>query len=132
MRESSLESLLLLATLFVVHEKHAKAVTLLEGLYDVAPEDERVLRLLGHSLIMEGRHERALEIIRKLLAVSGAAMSGSDMACALRLKASALWRLNRAEEARATLEQSIAHLAQSPARPEPVKGAAPARRGLFG
>ena len=107
MRESSLEALLLLATLFVVHEKHGKALTLLEGLFELAPRDERVLRLLCHSLVAQRRFERALERIRELLALAGSDMSGQDKACALRLQASALWGLNKGEEARAVLEQSI-------------------------
>lgn len=120
MRESSLESLLLLATLFVLHEKHAKALVLLEGLYDVAPEDERVLRLLAHSLVMEGAHERALGVIQDLLAVPGGSMRGEDMACALRLKASALWNMGRREESRATLDQSVTYLRGAPGKEESV------------
>ena len=108
MRESSLETLLLLATLFVIHEKHAKALTLLEGLFELAPRDERVLRLLCHSLVAQKHFERALEMTRELSALAGSGMSGQDKVCALRLRAAALWGLNRGEEARAVLEQSIA------------------------
>jgi tetratricopeptide (TPR) repeat protein len=111
MRESSLETLLLLATLFVIHEKHAKALTLLEGLFELAPRDERVLRLLCHSLVRQKLFERALEMLRDLSALAGNGMSGRDRACALRLRAAALWGLNRGEEARALLEQSIAAIA---------------------
>lgn len=108
MRESSLESLLLLATLFVIHEKHARALTLLEGLYDLAPRDERILRLLAHALLAEKHHERALEILRELTGVAGEHMTHSDTACVLRLKAAALWNLGRRDEARAVLDASIA------------------------
>ena len=108
MRESSLEALLLLATLFVIHEKHGKALTLLEGLYELTPRDERVLRLLCHSLVAQRHFERALERIRELLVLTENTMSGQDTACVLRLQASALRGLNRNEEARAFLEQSIA------------------------
>ena len=108
MRESSLETLLLLATLFVIHEKHAKALALLEGLFELAPQDERVLRLLCHSLVAQKSFQRALELTGELSALAGNAMSGQDRACTLRLKAAALWGLNRGEEARAVLEQSIA------------------------
>ena len=123
MRESSLEALLLLATLFVIHEKHGKALTLLEGLYELAPRDERVLRLLCHSLVVRRRFEQALERIRELLALAENMMSGRDKACALRLYASALQGLNRGEEARTFLEQSIAAAsggtreAEAPAEP---------------
>lgn len=128
MRESSLESLLLLATLFVIHEKHAKALILLEGLHDVAPRDERVLRLLAHSLVMEGRHEQALKTIQELLTASGGKLRGEDMACALRLKASALWNLGRKEESRAILEQSVAYLPASSVETAIEK---PAKRASF-
>jgi Flp pilus assembly protein TadD len=104
MRESSLESLLLLATLFVIHEKHGKAATVLEGLYAVAPRDERVLRLLCHSFVMENRNEEALEVLRELFTCAGGRMTAEETACALRLKASALWRLGRREESRAVIE----------------------------
>ena len=121
MRESSVESLLLLATLFVIHEKHAKALTLLEGLYDLNPKDERVLRLLVHSLVMEGQYERSLAMVQELLAAAGGTLHGEDMACALRLKASALWNLGRREESRATLDQSIACLPSAARAEEPAK-----------
>lgn len=128
MRESSLEALLLLATLFVIHDKHAKALVLLEGLYDVAPSDERILRLLAHSLLSEKQYDRALDVVRELMSVSGSALSGEDTACALRLKASALWNLGRIEEARAALEQSITYIS-TPAKDagkEPI-----AKQNLF-
>lgn len=105
MRDSSLEALLLLASLFVVHAKLPKALTLLEGLRDLAPEDERVLRPLSHVLIEQKHYGRALDIIQELLSLPGEKMSAEDTACALRLKASALWNLDRREEARALLEQ---------------------------
>ncbi len=119
MRESSLESLLLLATLFVVHEKHAKALALLEGLRELAPRDERVLRLLCHSLVMEKRYERALELIQELPFAAKGGPQNLDLACALRLKASALWGLGRNQEARAALEQSIAAVSGGAADEEP-------------
>ncbi len=110
MKESSLESLLLLSTLFVLHEKTAKALTLLEGLYELAPQDPRILRLLVHVLIAEKHFEQGLEKIRELFDVSRNTMSSEDTLCTLRLQASALWNLNRHEEARAILEQSLMYL----------------------
>ncbi len=127
MRESSLESLLLLAALYVMHEKHAKARTLLEGLRELAPQEERVLRPLCHVLAVQKEYAQALEAAQELLGLVGKTLSGTELACLLRLKASALWGLGRVEEARAALEQGNAALAG----PMPENTEVPKRRGLF-
>jgi uncharacterized protein HemY len=106
MRESSLEALLLMASLYVMHEKHAKARVLLDGLYDLAPEDVRILRLLAYSLIMEGEYERGLAVLRELENLTEPLGQHAENTCFLRLEASALWGMNRTEEARTILERS--------------------------
>jgi Flp pilus assembly protein TadD len=117
MRASSLEALLLLARLYVMHEKHGKARVLLEGLFDLEPEDERVLRLLAYALLKAGEYEQSLGKLRVIdelrkNELSEYTQDAEDTACLLRLKAAALWGLQRKEEARTALEQSIACMRQ--------------------
>jgi hypothetical protein len=113
MRESSLEAMLLLAGLYAAHGKHGKARILLEGLREVAPDDPRVARLLVHALVMEGAFEQSLEVVSSLQSEAASepgSDSDPDQACLLRLRASALWGLDRAQEAREALEKSTRYL----------------------
>lgn len=112
MRDSSLEVLLLLATLFVTHGRHAKALTLLEGLREIRDNDERILRPLCYCLVMEKRYPEALEAIQALYAFRNS-LTGQDRLCLLRLKALALWGQGQEDQARTVLEQSMALMAQS-------------------
>ena len=108
MQSCSYEALLLLASLFSLHGKSAKASALLEGLHELRPEDTRATRLLCHSLLEGANCERALALIQELLDSPGEPLNSDDRACALRMRASALLRLGRPEEARAVLEESMA------------------------
>lgn len=112
MRDSSLEVLLLLATLFVTHGRYAKALTLLEGLREIRDNDERILRPLCYCLVMEKRYPEALEAIQALYAFRSV-LSEQDRLCLLRLKALALWGQGHEDQARTVLEQSMALMAQS-------------------
>ncbi|MDL2216696.1 hypothetical protein LJB81_03050 [Desulfovibrio sp. OttesenSCG-928-M14] len=107
MRDSSLEVLLLLATLFVAHGRYAKALTLLEGLREIRDSDERILRPLCYCLVMEKHYPEALETIQALYAFRSS-LSEEDRLCLLRLKALALWGQGQADQARTVLEQSMA------------------------
>lgn len=107
MREAPAEALLLLAYLLTAQGKHAKAVTILNGLAELLPGDDRVLRPLAHACLLDGRHAQALEVSEALLRPGGADLHGEALACALRLKAEALWGLGRRDEARNLLEESI-------------------------
>jgi Flp pilus assembly protein TadD len=113
MQGGSYEALLLLASLFSLHGKSAKALALLEGLHELKPEDTRATRLLCHSLLEEENCERALALIHELLRSSGESLNSCDRACVLRMRASALQRLGRLEEARAALEETLAAPAPS-------------------
>jgi protein involved in temperature-dependent protein secretion len=113
MQGGSYEALLLLASLFSLHGKSAKAAALLEGLHELRPEDTRATRLLCHSLLEGENCERVLALIHELLDSSEEPLSGSDRACVLRMRAAALLRLGRPEEARAALEETPADLASS-------------------
>lgn len=111
MREPSSEALLLLACLYEAHDKPEKALTLLLALREILPGERRVLRPLCHALLRTEQYAEALETADSLLALENNAPSGpyarEDMACVLRLRAQALWGLNRHEEARPLLEHSI-------------------------
>jgi Flp pilus assembly protein TadD len=111
MQTGPFEALLLLATLFSLHGKSAKAAALLEGLHELRPEDTRVARLLCLSLLEEGLSERALSLLEILLGPNALPRHSSDRVCALRLRASALLKLGRPDEARTALDESAVELA---------------------
>jgi hypothetical protein len=113
MRESSLEAMLLLAGLYAMHSKHGKARILLEGLRELIPDDGRVLRLLAHSLLMTGEYGQSLDALAALEAHPEMRERNEGRACLLRLRASALWGLQRTEEARTALEESAACLSKN-------------------
>jgi len=106
MRQSSADSLLLLAYLFVEHKKFDKALTLLLGLNEIFPDDERILRPLGYTLLMEKRHQEAQGIFSQLLRLYST-RKNEDYACVLRLQAEAFWGMGKKKEASAALEHSI-------------------------
>ncbi len=104
MRETSVEALLLMAALYAGHDKHKKAVTLLMALHELAPDDERVLPPLCHSLVQLKEFAKTQEFMPTLLAQSREG-SLQNRICALRLHAAVLWGLERKSEAKAVLEQ---------------------------
>jgi hypothetical protein len=110
MQESSLEAILLLASLYTMQSKHNKARILLEGLSELMADDGRVLRLLAHSLLMAGEYGKSLEVLTALEAKPELRENNEARACLLRLQASALWGLQRPQEAKAALEESAACL----------------------
>ena len=102
MRSEHKDILSALAFFFLEHDQPDKALTLLEALRTVFPEDPSIAKSVSYAYLQVGRPQDALD-------AAGPTSAGQDGACHL-LRGKALWGLGRVAEARACLDQYLATL----------------------
>ena len=100
MRSEHKDILSALAFFFLEHDQPDKALTLLEALRTVFPEDPSIAKSVSYAYLQVGRPQDALD-------AAGPTSAGQDGACHL-LRGKALWGLGRVAEARACLDQYLA------------------------
>ena len=100
MRSEHKDILSALGFFFLEHDQPDKALTLLEALRTVFPEDPGIAKSRGYAYLQAGRPQDAL-------AAAAATSAGQDSAGHL-LRGKALWGLGRVAEARACLVQYLA------------------------
>ncbi len=97
------QSLLTLAFIFWQHNKHARALAILEGLRHLEPQSKVYLPLLCAVYVDNELYVEALEIGRELLENT----QGQAHISAAHLCATALWKSHKQEEATALLQQAL-------------------------
>lgn len=100
MRSEHKDILSALGFFFLEHDQPDKALTLLEALRTVFPEDPSIAKSVSYAYLQVGRPQDALD-------AAGPTSAGQDGACHL-LRGKALWGLGRVAEARACLDQYLA------------------------
>ena len=96
------EVLQILADVYLQQSQTDKAVTLLEALYHLYPNDAAVAKALSYAYLLAGRAEDTLAMSDVFLRLAG---SSSDSNPILLIRSKALWTLGRVEEARTTLNR---------------------------
>lgn len=101
-RNEQTEALRVLADIYLDQGQIDRAVTLLNALAVLAPDDAGALRALGYALLLAGRHEDALAATDALLRLDGAMPANAPT---LLIRGKALWALGRVAEAQDSLQR---------------------------
>ena len=101
MRSEHKDILSALGFFFLEHDQPDKALTLLEALRTVFPEDPSIAKSVSYAYLQAGRPQDALA------AAGATSAEQQDGACHL-LRGKALWGLGRVAEARVCLDHYLA------------------------
>lgn len=105
-----------LAHLYRASGYTGRALIMLLVAYDLAPDDRNVQANLAYALLLDGKPQQALTMVKRSLSQTPSLEDATHL-----LHARILWALNRRDEARATFRQFAA--ARRSERPQSGKAA---------
>ena len=103
MKEGNKEAVLLLAQLYIVHDKEEKATVLLEGLQELFPRDEYVARALAWLYYLAGKYKQSLEQIELWMRTESDPDPVLARIAAL-IRSSVLKKMGNTEDAKSAME----------------------------
>lgn len=101
-RDEQTEALRVLADIYLDQGQIDRAVTLLNALAVLAPNDAGAFRALSYALLLAGRYEDALAATDTLLRLDGTMPANAPT---LLIRGKALWALGRIAEAQESLHR---------------------------
>lgn len=94
---------LVLSYIYLKYNKIDKALTLLQALYKLFPEDLEIMKLFSYANVKKGKFRDALRLIDKYLSMCGEKGKKSGYL----IKSKALWHLDEKDKAREFMNKFI-------------------------